>query len=228
MIPIIKGMEPQEFAQVKAELHGTPDATFSYSSLHGDQKRELLKPLLKEQGCLCAYCMCRIGTDGNPGTIEHLIPQHPASGPGDDALSLSYSNMVAVCDGRGDLTCDKRRGNADMTVNPTKPETLVSIKYSRDGRIDADDRAVRNDLQVTLGLNDPTTYLCSSRASAMIGIEHIVYSRIKRKGIEGDRKAKRNLCMKILRHYENQSGKKDEYLGAKLYKAHKLVSKFSS
>ena len=62
----------------------------------------------------------------------------------------------------------------------------------------------------------------------MIGIEHIVYSRIKRKGIEGDQKAKRNLCMKILRHYENQSGKKDKYLGAKLYKAHKLVSKFSS
>lgn len=228
MIPIIKGKEPATFARVKAELRGTPDATFSYSSLHGDQKRELLEPLLREQGYLCAYCMCKIGTENNPGTIEHLIPQHPASGPADDGLSLSYSNMVAVCDGRGNLTCDKRRGNADMTVNPTKPETLVSIKYSRDGRIDADDRAVRNDLQITLGLNDPTTYLCSSRASAMMRIEQYVYSRIKREQIEGDSKAKRSLCMKILGYFESQSGKKDEYLGVKLYKARKLVSKFSS
>lgn len=228
MIPIIKGEEPAVFARVKADLRNTPDAPVSYSSLHGDQRRELLEPLLEEQGSLCAYCMCRIGTADNPGTIEHLVPQHPGSEPGDDALSLSYANMVAVCDGREGLTCDKHRGNVSMKVDPTKPHTLESIKYLRDGTIDADDEAVRHDLQETLGLNDSRTYLRSSRHAAMIAVERYVSSEIRRNHIEADSSAKRSLCMKVLEHYENQPGKKDEYLGAKLYRARKLASKFSA
>lgn len=228
MIPIIKGKEPAAFARVKVDLRNTPDAPVSYSSLHGDQRRELLEPLLEEQGYLCAYCMCRIGTADNPGTIEHLVPQHPDSELGDDALSLSYANMVAVCDGREGLTCDKHRGNTPMKVDPTKPHTLESIKYSRDGRIDADDRAVRDDLQITLGLNEPNPYLCSSRSAAMIAVERSVFSGIGRRHIEADSAAKRSLCMKVLAYYESQSGKKDEYLGAKLYRARKLASKFSA
>lgn len=228
MIPIIKGKEPAAFARVKVDLRNTPDAPVSYSSLHGDQRRELLEPLLEEQGYLCAYCMCRIGTADNPGTIEHLVPQHPDSELGDDALSLSYANMVAVCDGREGLTCDKHRGNASMKVDPTKPHTLESIKYLRDGTIDADDEAVRHDLQETLGLNDSRTYLRSSRHAAMIAVERYVSSEIRRNHIEADSSAKRSLCMKVLEHYENLPGKKDEYLGAKLYRARKLASKFSA
>lgn len=226
MIPIIKGKEPAEFAKVKATLRSTPDTTFSYSSLHGDQRRELLEPLLEEQGYLCAYCMCRIGTADNPGTIEHLSPQHPSSGPDAEDLSLSYTNLLAVCDGRDGHTCDKRRGNAPMTVDPTRPHTLESITYWRSGEIDAGDPDVRHDLQETLGLNDSETYLCASRASAMRQVELFVYTQIVRRHIEGDVNAKRSLCMKVLEHYENQPGKKDEYLGAKLYRARKLASKF--
>lgn len=228
MIPIIKGKEPAAFARVKVDLRNTPDAPVSYSSLHGDQRRELLEPLLEEQGYLCAYCMCRIGTADNPGTIEHLVPQHPDSELGDDALSLSYANMVAVCDGREGLTCDKHRGNASMKVDPTKPHTLESIKYLRDGTIDADDEAVRRDLQETLGLNDSHTYLRPSRSAAMAALERYVSAEIRHRHIEADSTAKRNLCMKVLEHYESQSGKKDEYLGAKLYKARQLASKFSA
>lgn len=226
MIPIIKGKEPAVFARVKAELRSTPDTTFSYSSLHGDQRRELLEPLLREQGCLCAYCMCKIGTDDNPGTIEHLTPQHPVSGQDDDELSLSYANMVAVCDGREGLTCDKHRGNTPMTVDPTKPYTLASITYHRSGEIDAGDEAVRHDLQETLGLNDSRTYLCASRAEAMKQIERIVAQEIRNRKIEDNREAKRKLCMKILERYEKKSD--EEYLGAKLYRARKLASKFSA
>lgn len=228
MIPIIKGNEPAVFSRVKTELRSTPDAAFSYSSLHGDQRRELLEPLLREQGYLCAYCMCRIGTNDNPGTIEHLAPQHPVSGQSDDDLSLSYSNMVAVCNGRGGLTCDKHRGNAPMTVDPTRSHTLESIKYLRGGEIDAGNPAVRRDLQETLGLNDSRTYLCASRAEAMRQIERIVAQEIHDKKIENNREAKRKLCMKVLRRYESRSGEKDEYLGAKLFRARKLASKFSA
>lgn len=228
MISIIKGKEPAEFARIRADLRSTPDATVSYSSLHGDQRRELLEPLLEEQGYLCAYCMCRIGTKDNPGTIEHLFPQHPALGPGDDEPSLSYANMVAVCDGREGLTCDKHRGNTPMTVDPTRPHTLASITYRRSGEIDAGDEAVRHDLQETLGLNDSRTYLCASRAEVMKQIERIVAQKIHDRKIEGNREAKRKLCMKVLDRYENESGIKKEYLGVMLYKARQLVSKFSS
>ena len=87
---------------------------------------------------------------------------------------------------------------------------------------------MRRDLQETLGLNDSRTYLCASRAEAMRQIERIVAQEIHDKKIENNREAKRKLCMKVLRRYESRSGEKDEYLGAKLFRARKLASKFSA
>ncbi len=74
----------------------------------------------------------------------------------------------------------------------------------------------------------PKTYLCASRAAAMREIEKSVADEIKRKGIENNREAKASLCQRVLDLYECQDGVKDEYLGAKIYKARKLASKFSS
>ena len=62
----------------------------------------------------------------------------------------------------------------------------------------------------------------------MRAIEQIVASLIVRKKINDSPSAKRNLCVKILKHYESQTDMKDEYLGAKLFKARKLVAKFSA
>lgn len=228
MIPIVKKAEPPALTRAKREIKNTPDAPFAYSSLQGDAKRELLEALVEEQGYLCAYCMCRIGVEGRSASIEHLEPQHPVASSPDGELSLSYTNMVAVCDGRGDETCDKRRGNTRLLVNPTKPHTLASITYLRDGSIDAGDEAIRHDLQVNLGLNSPRTNLCANRAAAMREIERVVAAKIRHRGIDGDRSAKAALCRKVLDFYEGQTGKKDEYLGAKLYKARKLVAKFET
>ena len=127
MIPIIKGNEPKALTEAKRDIQNTPDASFDYSSLRGEHKRKVLEALIAEQGHLCAYCMCRIGTNDNPATIEHITPQHPATSCFDRDLSLSYKNMLAVCDGRSGATCDKRRGNEPLTVNPLKPETLAII-----------------------------------------------------------------------------------------------------
>ena len=135
MISVVKGGEPKALTEARRDIRNTPDAPFDYSSLQGENKRKVLEALVVEQGHLCAYCMCRIGTDNSPATIEHIIPQHPTSLNPDDGLSLSYKNMLAVCDGRNGATCDKRRGNRPLTVNPTKPETLASIIYQRDGTI---------------------------------------------------------------------------------------------
>lgn len=93
---------------------------------------------------------------------------------------------------------------------------------------DAGDEAIRHDLQVNLGLNSPRTNLCANRAAAMREIERVVAAKIRHRGIDGDRSAKAALCRKALDFYEGQTGKKDEYLGAKLYKARKLVTKFET
>ena len=159
MIPIIKGNEPKALTEAKRDIQNTPDASFDYSSLRGEHKRKVLEALIVEQGHLCAYCMCRIGTNDNPATIEHITPQHPATSCFDRDLSLSYKNMLAVCDGRSGATCDKRRGNEPLTVNPLKPETLATITYHHDGRIHADDPDINHDLNDTLGLNSSKTNL---------------------------------------------------------------------
>lgn len=226
MIPIVKGREPAALVEAKRVIRNTPDATFCYESLRGEPKRKVLEALLAEQGHLCAYCMCRIGTDGHPATIEHLIPQHPDGSAADGELSLSYCNLVAVCDGRNGATCDKRRGNASLTVDPTKRYTLESIFYHRDGRIDARDESVQHDIRTTLGLNDARTNLCANRAESMKAIEKVVFNTFKRRGIENNRSAKKTICLKILKQFESQADMKDEYLGAKLFLARKLVSKF--
>lgn len=226
MIPIVKGCEPAALAEAKRIIRNTPDATFCYESLRGESKRKLLEALLAEQGHLCAYCMCRIGTDGHPTTIEHLIPQHPTDSAANGELGLAYHNLVAVCDGRGGATCDKRRGNASMTVDPTKRHTLDSIYYHRDGRIDATDESIQHDIQTTLGLNNSRTNLCANRFESMRAIKKVVTSTFRRRGIENNRSAKKSVCLKILKQFESQTNMKDEYLGAKLFVARKLVSKF--
>ncbi len=228
MIPIVKGCEPEALTEAKRIIRNTPDATYCYESLRGESKRKLLGALLAEQGHLCAYCMCRIGTDGHPATIEHLIPRHPTDSATNGELSLAYHNLVAVCDGRGGATCDKSRGNAPLTVDPTKRHTLETIYYHRDGRIDAKDESVQRDIQITLGLNNARTNLCANRFESMRAIEKVVSSTFKRRGIENNRSAKKTICLKILNQFESQTDMKDEYLGAKLFVARKLVSKFDS
>lgn len=228
MIPIVKGHEPAALAEAKRAIRNTPDASFCYESLRGEPKRRVLEALLVEQGHLCAYCMCRIGTDGHPATIEHLIPQHPDGSAADGELSLEYHNLVAVCDGRGGATCDKRRGNAPLTVDPTKSHTLETIYYRRDGRIDAHDESVKHDIQITLGLNNTHTNLCANRLESMRAIEKVASSTFKRRGIENNRSAKKSVCLKILKKFEGQTDMKDEYLGVKLFLARKLFSKFGS
>lgn len=228
MIPIVKGHEPSVLTEAKRIIRSTPDATFCYESLRGESKRKVLEALLAEQGHLCAYCMCRIGTDGHPATIEHLILQHPTDSAANGELSLAYHNLFAVCDGRGGATCDKSRGNAPLTVDPTKSHTLETIYYHHDGRIDAKDESVQHDIQITLGLKNSHTNLCADRFESMRTIEKVVASIIKRRRIENNRSAKKMICLKILNQFESQTDMKDEYLGAKLFVARKLVSKFDS
>lgn len=64
-----------------------------YRDISSKDKEIIKDSLLKEQGYLCAYCMKRLDNT-NYVKIEHIAPQsvYPEK-------SLSYRNMLAVCDG---------------------------------------------------------------------------------------------------------------------------------
>lgn len=172
MIEIKKGREPKELV----EYRQLPDA--SYENMDSHLKNIVLDHLLHEQGHLCAYCMRRIpekrklpiGVQG--ATIEHWFPRNPDSGE-DYGQGLDYRNMLAVCSGNrgcGDernLTCDAKRGNDKLTVNPCNSETLHSITYSHNGKIKSMDTRIDEDLNERLNLNSEVVSLPENRKQVL-------------------------------------------------------------
>lgn len=109
--------------------------------------------LVKEQGGICAYCGRRIKNyeDGKP-RIEHLKPKSK-----ENKLTLSYFNMVAVCQGDENpinLHCDAKKGSEDINTFPTHKSCEEKFIYKWDGKIKAKDNneLVIKDIE-NLGLN---------------------------------------------------------------------------
>jgi len=140
------------------ETRSTPGSTY------GDCNREDIRvALLKEQGYICAYCMKRIDNrvndKGLPNTrIEHYQAQNPDEPQRDNELQMNFLNMLGVCDGREgkpkhDQTCDKRRGNDTLTIDPRKAFCEQLIAYG-DGTIYSDNENIDQELNDVLGLNN--------------------------------------------------------------------------
>lgn len=183
MIPIKKSAEPTELTKLrKKAIEKGLSPEEAYNTLKGDTKKIVRQSLLQEQGHLCAYCMCSIPRNDvsagvAPIRIEHYIPRNPEDGR-DVGQGLDYTNLLAVCNGNEadrtqkhsyiDLTCDAHRENTEfLKINPCKPETLASICYSVDGKIDATDPDVRTDLVDTLNLNCSASPIVSEREAAL-------------------------------------------------------------
>ena len=237
MIPIKKGKAPKKLVDDVASLRSNPNMSANYGNLSHDAKDAARKALVAEQGGLCAYCMRRIGKQEHHATIEHIVPQHDANGVAHDRESIDYGNMLAVCDGgapepgqhvrKDDLTCDKHRGNAPLTVNPLVPRTLEKIRYSRNGEIHSDDPVIDDDLTRVLNLNAKGRSLCDNRREVMNQLERKISEQIKSQKIERDNRAKKRLCERMLRELTAQNRNKDEYLGVKIFRLEKLIRKFS-
>lgn len=150
MLPIDKSKPPHELVNGVRRLKSTPDATVKWDNLDHAERAATLESLLLEQGNLCAYCTRRISADS--AHVEHIVPRSQ-----DDARSVEYGNLLAVCDGMiggaRDSTCDRSRGNRSLTVNPLKRETLEGIRYRRDGTTYADRPEIDEDIANTLNLN---------------------------------------------------------------------------
>jgi len=131
MIYIQKEKEPDSLTVYKKTKHAYFD---------GCNKDDIRDNLLREQGCLCAYCMRKINKSNMK--IEHWKPEYGLS----DYDRLDYHNMLGVCAGHNEGqkgsedTCDTHKGNKNITVDPRDKRTINKIKYrSKSGEIYSDD-----------------------------------------------------------------------------------------
>lgn len=211
MIEIKKGREPKELV----EYRQLPDA--SYENMDSHLKNIVLDHLLHEQGHLCAYCMRRIpekrklpiGVQG--ATIEHWFPRNPDSGE-DYGQGLDYRNMLAVysgnrgCGDERNLTCDAKRGNDKLTVNPCNSKTLHSITYSHNGKIKSTDTRIDEDLNERLNLNSEVVSLPENRKQVLDAL----IMNIKEKHPAGDIKP---YCRRKLEQIKSMDDDKIPFVG---------------
>lgn len=132
MLPILKNS-----ADPLRQYRSTPNASYDNCP-----KEALKDSLLREQNFLCAYCMARITNDTM--SIEHWKCQAD-----NRELELSYSNLLAVCNGNEGQPlrkqhCDTRKGSRNLTYNPANSEhhARLRIRYTRlTGKIESEDTA---------------------------------------------------------------------------------------
>lgn len=173
-------------------IHARKTYLKKYTDMREDLKDEIKVSLLKEQKYLCAYCMKRISIEDMQ--IEHYLPQHPDGEiPQQEAerLSIDYNNMLGVCNGGKtaanhsfeDLTCDQHRGNTPLTVDPLRNETIEKIAYRSNGEIYSEDQKINHDLDDTLNLNAPGSYLVQNRKAALSSFQKYVVKEYSKKSL---------------------------------------------
>lgn len=229
MIVIKKGTEPDELEKLRNEcLEMGLSPKESYAMLRNPLKTKVLECLKRDQGQLCAYCMCKIPReDRDPGimgeTIEHFIPLDPKD-KRDVGQGLDYTNLFAVCHGntrihqrgvrrtssKDNLTCDKHRENVEFRkINPCQEETLKTIFYTMDGKIASTDPDVEFDLVDTLNLNCFSSPIISERKAVLDAL-------IEQLG-EVEEDNLHNFCVSRLEVFLNEREVKTPYVGVLLW-----------
>ena len=238
MIAIKKRPSPEKLEQKRQQaIASGKSEEEAYKKLKNPLKSQIRTMLMEDQGHLCAYCMCQIPRgnvppDITPVIIEHYIARNPADGRS-VGQGLDYQNLLAVCHGNTaekgtrsfeDLTCDQHRGNAEFKkVNPCDPSTLTSIFYGMDGTIDATDPDVRDDLQVTLNLNCPTSPLVKERKNALDGLMNDIIKDVP----DADEKAMLAYCKNRLTVFEGEADPKTPYVGVLIWYLNDMVNSLS-
>lgn len=191
MIHILKNREPRSFTTYRL----TQDA--SYANIPSTVKNDLKKSLLKEQGELCAYCMSRISLEKMK--IEHFFPQSKFQ-----SKALEYSNLLAVCRGYEgqclqDQTCDTKKSNQIITIDPLNLAHVNNITYSRDGTINSN--SYQDDLDKILNLN--LFKLKNNRKNALSSFQKELCKQKDNKTIS------KEIFLKLLKGYEEREIKQE-------------------
>lgn len=239
MIEVKKGIEPAGLKELREDpmLSGLSPKDM-FAELRNPLKALIIESLRHDQGQLCVYCMSRIPReDKDPGiagtTIEHFIPVEPKDGR-DVGQALDYNNLFAVCHGNvkkrmkgmrrvrttDDLTCDKHRENTEFRkINPCKKETLQTIFYTLDGRIDASDPDVRFDLVNTLNLNCASAPLIAERKAALDELINEIG--------KVDIKFLHTYCSEMLNAFLEEGNPKTPYVGILIWYLQTMVKALS-
>lgn len=206
MIYILKNPEPNCFTQFRLT------ANASYTDMPSTVKDALKKSLLEEQGYLCAYCMSRISSKNMK--IEHFHPQSIFP-----SKVLEYSNLLAVCKGNeGECsqmqTCDTKKSDQIITINPLIQNHVDDITYYRDGTIIS--KFHQNELDIILNLN--ISVLKSNRKNVL---KYFLQEISKKKK---DKSLTKSTLKKLLTKYECAQ-LKNEYDGIVISYLKKKVKK---
>lgn len=219
MIKINKLAPPEELSdlQRQAESEGL-SATQAYNKLENPLKKEVRDQLIREQGHLCAYCMRRIPderVESNGVIIEHWAPRNPSDSSGAfDALN--YLNMLAVCTGNQNdktskrkqrLTCDAKKDNRRIKVNPLEQTMIDSISYKQNGEITSSDNEIKHDLNITLNLNCcfDAVRLPDNRKEALSAVQESIEKLMDEEVV--------TYCKEILSEFEKETDPKTPYVG---------------
>lgn len=245
MIKIIKDHEPRELTEYreKQPVNGWRPSYNEMSQIESgycnpdgsslNLHDHVLNLLIKEQGGLCAYCMCKIPeVDRRTGmirkaTIEHIIPQSATRNTKEWKTELKYSNFLAVCSGNvgnGALCCDKKRENRPLSLNPLEENSIRWISYSNKGTIKALDGApdkemIERELNDVLNLNDGKD-LREKRRRALNGMIQVLQK-------SGNDK-KLDVCKRKLAVLKRERTHKVEYVGILIYWLERHIWKLES
>jgi uncharacterized protein (TIGR02646 family) len=148
MREIHKGPEPKELTEYRA----LPSADYDGGDFT-PVKDVIRTSLLKEQGHLCAYCMQRI--DKGNMKVEHWHSRKIYK-----KEQLDYKNLLGCCKGNEgsppkNQHCDTKKGNDDISFNPSKPEhhACLKIRYTGGGKIYSLEETFNCELNEILNLN---------------------------------------------------------------------------
>lgn len=210
MIKINKGNVPREFYEAKKNHN-------HYDELYKDEKDKLKAILLKEQNNRCAYC--NRGIDLETSTIEHYIPRNGKNG--DPSMSLDYNNLFAVCEVTRHLppeqqTCDVKRGDKLLQIDPRNQNHIDTIKYNKRGIISSNNNAFDDDLNRKLNLNAQA--LIESRVTAF---DTLIKGMAKRK----NGKFSKDLIQRTLKIYKAKDNC-TPYVGYIIYRLEDRLKRF--
>lgn len=174
---IIKNSEPSSLTQFRAlRQRRVPNIDFD----NYNDKDDVRRSLLDEQGNICCYCMKRIHLDGMK--IEHWIPQSsPISIQ--MGLDLVYKNMLGACNGNEKgpkhlQTCDSKKGNSSITIDPLNISCESLVQFRNDGRVFSNNTVIDNELNEVLNLNLDS--LVRERRAVIDGIVEVLRNRYNR------------------------------------------------
>lgn len=160
MRAIKKGPEPAPLQRYRA----VPGVTYDGKDFT-PIKDAIRTALLGDQLWLCCYCLRRISDEFRPHPTNPDAPpivqmkvEHWQSQEHHPELQLAWTNMLGACLGgagspRADHTCDTRKGDQAIALNPLDPAHVATLHCTSTGRLESTDPRFQEDIEERLHLN---------------------------------------------------------------------------